>query len=312
MTNFSSRPARTAALVVRMALGVFFIASAILKLVGIDEFEIYIFSFNLLKLNAAFLAARLIIVAEMLVGIGLLANVWNRFVNVCAMLMLVGFTLFLCYAVLAGRTDSCHCMGSLIEVNPTQSLLKNAVLVILLLVAAGSQPWRLRPRWWLWLPVVVAPFVAVFTISAPDNWLFGPADELYDADELGKAIAPTGDLGTMGLGEGRHVVAFLSPGCGFCRMADEKLTHICRRNQLDSTAFVYLLPAKDTVQGQPAIDTTAFIRPGFRIPMMTYFRITYGQRPMVFLLDGAAVRATCHYRNIDENQIVRFLRHEDE
>ena len=39
MKTFSSRPARIAALVLRMALGLLFIVSAILKLVGIDEFE---------------------------------------------------------------------------------------------------------------------------------------------------------------------------------------------------------------------------------------------------------------------------------
>ena len=45
---------------------------------------------------------------------------------------------------------------------------------------------------------------------------------------------------------------------------------------------------------------------------MTFLKITYGQRPMVFLLDDGEVEATFHYRNIDELRIDSFLRNEDE
>ncbi len=332
MKTFSSRPARIAALVLRMALGLLFIVSAILKLVGIDEFEIYLFSFNVLQLNAAFLFARLVIIAELLVGIGLLANIWNKFVDTCALLMMVVFSVFLCYAALIGRTDSCHCMGPLISIDPVRSLLKNAVLIVLLLVSMGSRPWKWRPRWfvWLpvvlapvvtvfilsapfvWLPVVLAPVVTVFILSAPDNWLFGPSDELYDAEMFKQSVADDGDLAQLHLDEGRHVVAFLSPGCSFCRMADEKLTYICRRDGLDSAAFVYLLPSTDSIQSPLSLDSVSFIRPGYRVPMMTFLKITYGQRPMVFLLDDGNVEATFHYRNIDEHRIDSFLRNKDE
>lgn len=312
MRIFSSRPARIAALVLRMLLGILFIVSAILKLVGIDEFEIYLFSFNVLQLNAAFLFARLVIIAELLVGIGLVANIWNKFVDTCALLMLVVFSVFLCCAALMGRTDSCHCMGSLLAIDPVRSLVKNAVLIVLLLLSTGSRSWNWRPRWFVWLPVVLAPVVTVFVLSAPDNWLFGPSDELYDAEIFKQSVADDGDLAQLHLDEGRHVVAFLSPGCSFCRMADEKLTYICRRDGLDSTAFVYLLPSSDSIQSPLSIDTLSFMRPGFRVPMMTFLKITYGQRPMVFLLDDGEVVATCHYRNIDEHRIVRFLRNEDE
>ena len=147
MKPFRSRPLRLAALVVRMLLGSFFIVSAIDKLIDIDRFEIYIFSYNILSLNTSFLMARLVIVGELLVGIGLISNVFNRFVDTCAMLMLVGFTLFMGYAAISGRNDSCQCMGALLDINPTHSILKNALLILLLLFAMCTQSWRWRPRW---------------------------------------------------------------------------------------------------------------------------------------------------------------------
>lgn len=308
MRPYRRNSLRTAALVVRMLLGIFFVVSAIAKLVDIDRFEIYIFSYNILSLNLSFLVARLVIVGELLVGIGLVANVYKRLVDTCALLMLVGFTLFLGYASLIGRHDSCQCMGALLDINPTLSILKNALLTLLLLFAMGARPWRWRPRWYVWLPLVLAPTVAVFILSAPDNWLFGPSDEVYNAEEFAAAIQPEGILYPLHLDRGRHVIAFLTPGCPYCRMADEKLTHICRRNHLDSSAFLYFCPTPDSTLAPLTVDTTTFIRPCYLIPSLSYALITYGQRPIIFLTDSGKVTETCHYRNIDERRIVEFIK----
>ena len=308
MRPFSSQPLRTASLVVRILLGIFFLVSAIAKLVDIDRFEVYIFSYNILSLNLSFLVARLVIIFEIIVGIGLIANVYNRLIDTCTLIMLIGFTLLMGYASLIGRNDSCQCMGSLLEINPTHSILKNAILILLLLFATGARPWSWHPRWFIWLPLVLAPIVTVFIVSAPDNWLFGPSDEIYNSEELSTSIQPTGTLYDLRLDQGKHVVAFLTPGCQFCRMADNKLDHICRRNQLDSTAFTYLCPTADSTVVPLTLDTTTFSRPCHLIPSLNYALITYGQRPMVFLMDKGRVTATCHYRNIDERRIVEFLR----
>ena len=309
MRPYSNKALRIAALVVRLLLGAFFICSAVAKLIDIDRFEVHVFSYNILSLNLSFLVARLVIVCELLVGIGLLANVFHRLVNICSLLMLVGFTMFLGYAALMGRTDSCQCMGPLLEINPTQSMLKNALLILLMLFAMGCAPWKWRPRWFVWFPVVVATLVTIFCISAPDNWLFPASDEVYDAEEFAEAIQPEGELYPLRLDQGCHVVAFLTPGCQFCRMADEKLTYICRRNDLDSCSFLYLVPTSDSTVAPLTIDSATFLRPAHLLPVMTYALITYGQRPLVFLVSDGKVEGTCHYRNIDEKRIVDFLTH---
>ena len=306
-----NRVFRIFALVMRMALGAFFIVSAVAKLLDIDMFELYVFSYNILSLKCAILAARLVIVAELWIGLGLLSNVWKRFVDCCTLLMLTGFTLFLGYAALIGRTDSCQCMGSLLEMNPLQSILKNALLLLVLLVAMYAKPWNWKPRWFVWLPVLLAPLVTVFILSAPDNWLFGPSKEVYNKEELQKAIAPSGELAPLNLDEGRHLLAFVTPGCPMCKMADEKLTYICNRNKLDTAEFVYFIPAHDSTIVPLTRDSSSFLYPGYLIRSMTFALITYGQRPIVFLMEDGEVKTTYHYRNIDEEQIVDFLTDED-
>ena len=307
MTPFRSSPARVAALAVRLLLGAFFVVSAIAKWVDIDHFEIHVFSYNLLSLNASFLVARLVIVAELLVGIGLMSDIWHRFVNACTLLMLVGFTLFLGYAALMGRTDNCQCMGSLLEMNPVQSMLKNALLLLLLWIAMHAPEWRWHPKWWLWLPVVLAVPTTLFIVSAPDNWLFGPEDEVFNADALREAIVDDGQLGPLDLDEGKHVVAFVTAGCQFCRMADQKLSSIWQRHELDSASLVYLVYTKDSTIAPLSLNDTSFQRPAFTVDKETFMLITYGQRPMVMLMEEGEVKGSCHYRNISEGEIVEFF-----
>lgn len=314
MNTFNSKAARIAASVVRVLLGCFFIVSALAKLIGIDNFEIYVFSYNILSLNVSFIVARLVIVIELLLGIGLVSHVWKRFIDTMTLLALVCFTLFLGYAAILGRTDSCQCMGSLVDLNPIQSILKNAGLIILLLIAMGAKEWQWQRRWLIWLFVILGILgitAGVFVRSAPDNWLYPASEEMYNRDQLQKAIAPDGDLASFNLNEGRHVIAFLSPTCKLCKMADEKMAHIYRRNDLDSNRFIYLTYAADSTLAPLSVNDTSFIRPSYVIPTMTFALITYGQRPMVFLLNNGEVNATFHYRNIDEKTIVDFMKKED-
>ena len=296
-----------AALVVRVLLGLFFLVSAIAKWVDIDRFEVHVFSYNLLSLSASFLVARLLIVAEILVGVGLVANIWHRFVNICAVLMLVGFSLFLGISALAGRTDDCQCMGSLIEMDPLQSLLKNAVLLLLLWISMHAKPWAWSPRWWLWVPAVLAVPTTLFIVSAPDNWLFDEETEIYNVEKLQEAIADDGELDALDLDEGKHVVAFVTAGCKFCRMADQKLSSIWQRHDLDSAALVYIVSTKDSTLAPLSLNDTTFLRPAYTLDRESFMLITYGQRPMVMLMEEGEVKGSCHYRNISEGQIVEFF-----
>ena len=293
-----------------MLLGLVFLVSAVAKFVDMDHFEIHVFSYGLLSLNASFLVARLIVVAEMLVGIGLMSNLWHRFVNACTCLMLAGFTVFLCYAVLVGRTDSCQCMGPLLDIDPAGSILKNVVLLLLLYVGMHCAPFRWQPRWFVWLPVVLAPLVTVFVVSAPDNWLFAPSEEAYGIAEFQKAVSEEGELAELHLNEGRHVVTFVHPKCKFCRMAVQKLSSIQQRHDLDEEDFLFLEPVEDTLAQDLPLDTATFHRPVYQMSVGTFVRITYGQFPMVLLMKDGEVVGTSHYRNINESQIVSFYEKE--
>lgn len=286
-----NRGSKAPALVLRGLLSLCFLLSAVAKLMAIDDFELYIFSYGFFSLNASFIMARLCIAAELLVALFIALGWWQRWVNLATFLLLILFSLFLGYAALIGRTDSCQCMGRWVDFNPIQSLLKNAVLIALLLLYSkwiGLAAPVIRPaRIVLTAVMVVAVMAAVFCISVPDNWMFGPEESRYDRALLEQSIGPDGALADQGLAEGHQLVAFVTRGCPYCRMTREKLGSIANRHHLDTSRIHYYEPSD--------------------LPAGLFVQITYGQRPFVLLLDNGTPVVTYHYRNIDERQISRFL-----
>lgn len=274
-------------LVLRVLLGVVFLVSAVGKLLAIDDFELYVFSYGFLPLNVTYILVRLCIVFEAALGVMLLVGWWRRWINLAVLALLLLFSIFLCYAALTGRNDSCQCMGRLAEMPPAVSLLKNAMLIVVTLLLMKFGRWLEDCRWpkarrlIVTLAMTVGLMVAVFTISVPDNWMFGDEEMLYDKELLQETVDE------RGLGEGHKLVAFVTPGCPYCMMSREKIGMIARRHNLDTTAIVYIEPTD--------------------IGAQRFMDLTYGSRPLVVLVADGEPVATCHYRNINESRLADFL-----
>lgn len=155
----------TIATVVKLLLAALFLFSAASKFVSIDKFEIYIYTFRFCPLSIAFIVARLVIGGELLLGLWLLSGRYARGASLTALLVTLAFTLFLCIAHLSGRTDSCNCFGDLLPFSPVQSIVKNAILILLLLAVWRWAPRGWQPHWWVSLLTVVVPWL-LFTALA--------------------------------------------------------------------------------------------------------------------------------------------------
>ena len=158
--------------VFRVLPGILFLISATSKLIGIDAFEMYLFSFGWFSLGASYLLARLVIAAEYTLGLLLIANFYPRLAWWGSVAMLFGFSLFLLGLMITGRHDNCHCFGEWVDLDPTQSLLKNAGMLALLLLSARMVPFPAK-RKGLWLALAcIVPLATVLIVSPPDNWRY--------------------------------------------------------------------------------------------------------------------------------------------
>ena len=348
------------AAILKGLVGAMFIVSAVAKIVTIDIFEMYVYSCGLFPMGVSFVLSRLVIGAEALLGVALVSNRHHRFTTLTTLLFLICFIIFLSYAHLVGRSDSCHCFGELMPFTPVQSILKNAVLIAIMLYVYKFAPREWSPRWWMallmhlaiaaatvlftWnalytvdllalvmllvlmcvgvlasLPcysrwyitaiLVLTPIVTVFILSPPDNWIASEDNNRYD-----KALLETEVLQQSELQNGRHLVAFFSPTCGYCRLAAEKIATMTKRKEIDKEQIVYIFPQVSKPESYDRFYEAA-LSERFneqRIDKELFIRITRAAFPVVLLADEGTVAASLSYRNIDEETVCRFLSGGDE
>lgn len=295
-------------IIIRIGIGVFFIVSAILKLLGLDHFELYIYSFKLFNLTLCQLAARAIIAAEILVGILLIVKVRYKEAWWLTLLMLVGFSLLLVYVILFRDDSNCHCMGDLVEMKPTLSLVKNLVLIALMLFIRNEEdyPFRKRTR----VLVLVGSFIAALV---PPFALF-PIDDIYNAfskPEIYNEATLNGFLQDsvmqdIQIEDGNYIVGLVSSGCEFCRTSCLKMSEIATNNDLDSTRILYFIwgdsISNQKFQSETHTEAFRFVT----ISPLVAIRIT-NAFPLYFFFKDGEVEKTANLRQLTEKDVKNHL-----
>ncbi len=349
----------------KVLLAFFFLVSALAKFVGIDAFEIYLYSLHLLPLAACQVLARVVIAGELWLAVMMLSGRQHRFTICCLLLSLLLFTLVLGVLALRGHSDNCHCMGELMAFSPTESILKNAFLLLGALFAGrygdkmpGSAKWMLvvgvtltvmllvqcgywgvlylnvyqrnylyvwgmvlvgylflgtvllSQRGWVTALLATVPLVTVFILSPPDSWRSGGEELHYNKEIFARQLDEGGAWHDSSLQQGRKVVAFYSTACHHCRTAAQKLGTLQEQMNLSDTLFVNVFPmVHDSVAHTEAF-YSASRSPHYAelwLPVDTFVQLTYGQFPLVVLLDEGTVTACRDFRDIGEKELQAFL-----
>ena len=296
-------------LILKILLGLVFILSGVLKLIDIDKFELYVYSFNFLSLSFSYIVARLLIAFEFLLGVSLVANVFNKYVVRTTLAMLVGFTLFLVYLIVIGRNDNCHCFGEYVQFNPIESIVKNILFTAVLLFCWNVEPFKIRIRWYITALAMLVPFAVVFIVSPPDNLVKYPTQAKYSVNEelFAQHIAPDGALDTLNISKGKKLVALYSPKCKYCKMSARKINTIRQRVNIPDENII-------TVFGGEVKDLTPFYTDTETPPLQPMFMdgdlflpLTYGRFPAVLLLQDGSIAKAFQYRSISESEIEQFF-----
>ena len=285
--------------VFRVLLGILFLLSASSKLIGIDDFEMYLFSFGWFGLGSCYLLARLVIAAEYTLGLLLIGNLHPKLAFWGSLAMLGGFSLFLLGLLVAGRNDNCHCFGEWVDLNPAQSLLKNAGMLILLLLGAGVPAFRAKHKaLWLTLACVV-PLATVLIVSPPDNWRYDSyaRHELVNEQALQEAL----EAGILpaSLLEGERVVCLYSLKCHYCKMSAQKLTTLRARGEFSQAPVIAVFGRGENPDPAPFLEETGFQPDEVHfIEPADFLRITNGSFPVILVLHDGIPVEKYNYRNL--------------
>lgn len=292
-------------LTIRLLLGVFFIGTAVLKLLSIDNFEVYIYSFGLFSYTWTTFFSRLLIFIELMIGLSLILKIYFKQIWWLTMLMMVGFTLFLVYAAIFRNDSNCHCFGDLIELDPRQSIFKNIFTIALLLFIRKERSYDYKPflKKWLVASTIVVSLVVSFVLL-PMDVIY---NKIYSEKDNVNTVAfyeSLGDSTFVDLQQGRYLINYALAGCKYCRLGAEKVTMMIDRHGISHDKLKFIIGGSDEAIAKFVEATGTSDYQHWKIPSPQFMAITYGKFPLfVFIEDGKVVKAG-DFRILDDNMIL--------
>lgn len=298
-------------IVLRILLSVFFAVSAISKIVSIEAFEVYLFRTSFLAYDAATLVARLLVAAELLIGLCLLIRLKFRFIWWATLFFLIIFSGFLAVQAWGGADDNCFCMGELVDFSPLESLIKNLVLLIMLVLIRNSPDIKFRGKNLVFAAIVIVSLAVPFVVSPPDLFVSGQFDEAEHDQKALTEVVEEGNIPEAFITD-RKLLSFYSTGCRFCKMASTRIGAIVRKSDIDSTLVNVVFWGDSTVKAQEFYaDTHSPVFDYTNLDTKPYLQITKGRMPLILLLEDGEVKHEMNYRTMDEKLIADFLKAED-
>lgn len=291
----------------RILLGLVFAISSVAKLSSLESFELYIFSFGYAGFDLCSIAARLIIIAEFLLGIFLAFNILPRLTRWLTGLSLAGFSIFLLWRAFIGDVESCHCMGNMVDMNPMQSLIKNIILALLLAYVWKDHGRILKHQ----IPVACitsAAIIIVVFLAFPPDFYYRGSSESHDLSE--EAFRPVAD--SLGLSTGKRAVCFYSGSCEHCKHCVSKMAGIISRHSLPKDSVFVLF--MQTHENQDSVATSFFTENGEGLVLpydylhpVEFIPLTNGSMPLVVLFEDGELVKEYDYLSINEKELATFF-----
>ena len=244
---------------------------------------------------------------EFLLGSFLVFNLLHRFMKWITAAFLAVFSIFLLWRLMAGDTESCHCMGDVVDMNPTQSLIKNAVLAVLLAVSWKTDRLVYKRQNLIAFLIAAVTTVVVFLVWPPDFY-YRNTSESNDLSQ--EAFRPVAD--SLGFSRGRRVICFYSATCEHCRHCASKMAGIIRRHDipLDSVSVLFM----QTHVAQDSVVTAFYAEHGDGLVLpyhdlhpFDFIPLTNGSMPLVTLFKDGNLVKEYDYLSLDEKELASFF-----
>lgn len=297
-------------LVLRLLIGALFITTAVFKLLAIEEFELYIYSFGIFNFLLSTIVARLVIMAEMLFGICLMAKLMYKYVWRLTMLMLVGFTLLLIYVAIFRNDTNCHCFGEIVPLAPVKSIIKNVVTMLLMVLIRKEKDYRFRGKVvvivFAFLVSIIVPFV-VFPMDAVINKLFAPDGDIINVEAF-TMFQEDSTMTDFDIHDGNYVIAVYSSGCKYCKMSAKITSMMMEQNGIDSTRFQIFIYG-DTAQIQEFLEETNTQKYTWHHIIDPYMALALGNGsfPVYYVTADGKVIKGLDYRGMNESALREYL-----
>lgn len=198
------------------------------------EYEIMLVKQHLASWNTARFIARLIIAFEIAMGILLLAHFRTKAMMKLSIVVIAVLSAFLgLQIVMSTELENCYCFGETLQLSNTESLIKNAVMLLMTIVAL-----RLGTVWnWSKFGLTIVG-ISMYALTALTISILNPPINIYeefsiDTFNIGDDF-PRIDSLDQSVYEGEVILGFFSPTCVHCKQAAMKMQVI---NEQESSKY---------------------------------------------------------------------------
>lgn len=314
--------------IIRIVIGLFFIATAILKILSINEFELYIYSYGIFNYTLCTLFARCLIAFEMCAGLCLILKWWYKIAWWLLQLSLLGFSIFLIFAHLRGDAN-CHCLGEFVELNPIQSMIKNIAIMLILIIVRNQDTWKFKygaiVKPLVILAVAITPFIVtppevlytkiystdrninttIFDKSLNDSSFVYCYPKIYPDYEFDTATFKF-EPKDFKL-EGNNVVMLAHAGCKYCKLGAKKLAMFFRENDLDRDKCKVLIFGGPENVYKFIAETEGYGFEYREIFADTSIKICDGEYPTFILMQNDSIIKSFGLQGLGESDIIEHI-----
>ncbi len=305
---------RIFSLILRIFVGLAFIASAILKYISIDIFDLYVYEHNLFSIPVTETLTRLLITAEFVLGIMLVAGIRVKLAYYTCICFLAGFTIYLFLLPYLFDVDinNCHCFGEAIIFTRTESIIKNIVLLVCLFFVSPKFSTPRKWETWVLVAISIVSFIVFMVVNAP-NYIYTMVhkDKIQiDIPMYESALENSGQKEQFT--DGKQIVCMYSAGCRYCKRSAEKLHLILKNNQLpeDRVKAIFWGGTPDSVitnfftnQDIPVLEYITF-----RVD--SFLAVTNGSMPVILYSDNGNIIQKADYLSLKDKDVINFLKSE--
>ncbi|MBI5807881.1 MAG: hypothetical protein HZA74_05725 [Ignavibacteriales bacterium] len=265
----------------QIILGITFILSAYSKLIAPGIVEIILVDHHITSSReAAAILVRILIALEFSLGFLLLQkNYIKKFVLPVTFIFLIGFSIYLIYTrYFIGDNQNCGCFGTMIEMSPTESLIKNFILLILTFIIFKKSE---ADSTNIIIPILllIVAFIFVFVASPIKKNNIDKFNSYTHFERVGR----------VDLSEGKILLAVMNLECEHCQAAAHDLAKMKKQFKWFPKLFALYFS-----EGQVSVDSFETIT-GFRFPYKIisaheFFDLVGQSPPRIYFLQNGKIK----------------------
>lgn len=295
---------------VRVIVGLVFLLSGLLKLAPIEPFELNFIDLGVASWESAPFIARGIIGLELFLGLALLALQGNqRRILFWTLGILVFFSCYLVFQIASNDQGDCGCFGTYLSMSPTESLLKNVVLIAMSIVLLyENKAYRLKYSKAINITILVISFVLPHILNPVDLIAARNLNELNTNYPLDVDLIESNAMTSTWKGDlrhGKHIVAFFSMSCAHCRTSAFKMHVIKKENP--GFSFLMILNGKEDKLADFMNDTRSQNIPFLRLGADPFSKLTGGRVPLIIYVNEGNVNRILHLPELNNEELTLLL-----